>query len=152
MLKLDVAEEFVQADNSKDPNPPVIDPSEKNMAYKMLDKKSRFRIISTSPCLDDRIKANSCVQIQHVQSEMFLSYDTKAIFKFNARKHKNESVQNSTLNHTKLMGERLFNEVDDEDIQSGTRDAIELKPARSNEDAFFILPESITMVENILFI
>ena len=83
---------------------------------------------------------------------MFLSYDTKAISKFNARKHKNESVQNSALNHTKLMGERLFNEVDDEDIQSGTRDAIELKPARSNEDAFFILPESITMVENILFI
>jgi hypothetical protein len=51
---------------------------------------------------------------------MFLSYDSKAIFKFNARKHKNEKnqsgIENSTLNNTKLMGERLFNEVDDEDI------------------------------------
>ena len=79
---------------------------------------------------------------------MFLSYDTKAIFKFNTKtlKNKNTSasgIENSTLNNTKLMGDNLFNEVDDEDIQNGTRDAIELKPARSNEDAFFILPESI---------
>ena len=50
------------------------------------------------------------------------------------------------------MGEKLFCEVDDDDIQSGSRDAIELKPARSNEDAFFIIPESVTMVQNILFI
>jgi len=50
------------------------------------------------------------------------------------------------------MGEKLFNEVDDEDITSGSRDAIELKPARSNEDAFFILPEGTAMVESILFI
>ena len=48
---------------------------------------------------------------------MFLSYDTKAIFKFNPKKHKNQSgIENSTLNNTRLMGERLFNEVDDEDI------------------------------------
>ena len=39
-------------------------------------------------------------------------------------------------------GDSLFYPVDDDDIQSGTRDAIELKPARSNEDAFFIIPEN----------
>ena len=63
-------------------------------------------------------KANSCVQIQHVDSEMFLSYDTKALFKFNAKKHKNDQsgINNSMMNNTRLMGERLFNEVDDEDI------------------------------------
>ena len=31
--------------------------------YTDLDKRSRFRIISTSPSLDQRIKSNSCVQI-----------------------------------------------------------------------------------------
>jgi len=116
MLKLDNADEFVQYD--KEGNEYNLSPDGKpGNTYKSLDKKSRFRIISTSPSLDDRIKANSCVQIQHVESEMFLSYDTKAIFKFNARKHKNMSgIDNSILNNTKLMGERLFNEVDDEDI------------------------------------
>jgi hypothetical protein len=116
MLKLDNADEFVQYD--KEGNEYNLSPDGKSgNTYKLLDKKSRFRIISTSPSLDDRIKANSCVQIQHVESEMFLSYDTKAIFKFNARKHKNMSgIDNSILNNTKLMGERLFNEVDDEDI------------------------------------
>ena len=77
MLKLDNVEEFVQYD--KEGKEIQYD---SGTHYKMLDKKSRFRIISTSPCLDDRIKANSCVQIQHVESEMFLSYDSKAIFKF----------------------------------------------------------------------
>jgi hypothetical protein len=31
--------------------------------YEELDKRSRFRIITTSPSLDTRIKSNSCVQI-----------------------------------------------------------------------------------------
>jgi hypothetical protein len=31
--------------------------------YADLDRRSRFRIISTSPSLDTRIKSNSCVQI-----------------------------------------------------------------------------------------
>lgn len=35
----------------------------------------------------------------------------------------------------------LYHPVDDDDIQIGTRDAIELKPQNSNEDAFFIMPE-----------
>lgn len=48
--------------------------------------------------------------------------------------------------------EHLFWPVDDDDIQSGTRDAIELKPARSNEDAFFILPETQGVLQSILFI
>jgi hypothetical protein len=32
--------------------------------------------------------------------------------------------------------------VEREDIISGTRDAVELKPIMSNEDAFFMIPES----------
>ena len=42
--------------------------------------------------------------------------------------------------------------VDDDDIQSGTREAIELKPEKSNENAFFIIPENKSMLQNILFI
>jgi hypothetical protein len=42
--------------------------------------------------------------------------------------------------------------VDDDDIQSGSRDAIELKPARSNEDAFFMIPENPSVLQSILFI
>ena len=42
--------------------------------------------------------------------------------------------------------------MDDDDLQSGTRDPIELKPARSNEDAFFIIPEEKPVLESILFI
>ena len=52
----------------------------KKCDYKYIDEWSRFRIISTSPSLDDRIKSNSCVQIQHVKSDMFLSYEKKAMF------------------------------------------------------------------------
>lgn len=42
--------------------------------YDEIDVRSRFRIISTSPSLDPRIKTNSCVQIQHVESGFYLSY------------------------------------------------------------------------------
>jgi hypothetical protein len=42
--------------------------------------------------------------------------------------------------------------VDDDDIQSGTRDVIELKPHQSNEDAFFIMPERKVVFNSILFI
>ena len=53
----------------------------KKLDYKYIDERSRFRIISTSrQGLDDRIKSNSCVQIQHVKSDMFLSYEKKAMF------------------------------------------------------------------------
>jgi hypothetical protein len=44
--------------------------------YEELDVRSRFRLISTSPSLDDRIKNSSCIQIQHVASEMYFSYQT----------------------------------------------------------------------------
>lgn len=49
-------------------------------------------------------------------------------------------------------GDSLYNPLDDDDIQSGSRDAIELKPARSNEDAFFIIPENPETLKSILFI
>jgi hypothetical protein len=52
--------------------------------YYELDRRSRFRIISTSPSLDTRIQSNSCVQIQHVASEMYLSNDTRSQFRLNA--------------------------------------------------------------------
>jgi len=42
--------------------------------------------------------------------------------------------------------------VDIDDIQSGSRDAVELTPARSNEDAFFIIPEQKSVLNSILFI
>jgi len=56
------------------------------------------------------------------------------------------------LSTNKIGNDKLFWPVDDDDLQSGTRDAIELKPARSNEDAFFIIPERQSVLENILFI
>jgi hypothetical protein len=49
-------------------------------------------------------------------------------------------------------GDSLFYPVDDDDIQSGSKDAIELKPAKSNEDAFFIIPEKPEVLKSILFI
>jgi hypothetical protein len=48
--------------------------------YNELDQRSLLRIISTSPSLDNRIKINSCVQIQHVMTDMFLSYKLTASF------------------------------------------------------------------------
>jgi hypothetical protein len=38
--------------------------------------------------------------------------------------------------------EQLYVPVDRDDIISGTRDAVELKPIMSNEDAFFMIPET----------
>lgn len=46
----------------------------------------------------------------------------------------------------------MYYQVEADDIQSGSRDAIELKPARSNEDAFFINPENPSVLRDILFI
>ena len=55
----------------------LVDKTEKSpQNYQELDLRSRFRLISTSPSLDNRIKQNSCIQIQHVKSEMYLSYQT----------------------------------------------------------------------------
>lgn len=45
-----------------------------------LDQRSRFRIISTNPSLDPRIKSFSCVQLEHVASEMYLAYETRSMF------------------------------------------------------------------------
>lgn len=60
-----------------------------------------------------------------------------------------EEMRNSSFKRDKLSQmasesktEILYTPVDVDDIQSGTRDAIELKPAKSNEDAFFIIPEN----------
>ena len=50
------------------------------ISYEDLDQRSRFKIISTSPSLDPRIKVNSCVQIQHVMTETFLSYKSTTSF------------------------------------------------------------------------
>lgn len=48
--------------------------------------------------------------------------------------------------------EKYYLPVDDDDIQCGTRDAIDLKATRSNENAFFINPEQKSVLQNILFI
>ena len=42
--------------------------------------------------------------------------------------------------------------MDDDDIQCGTRNVIDLKATRSNENAFFINPEQKSVLQNILFI
>lgn len=47
---------------------------------------------------------------------------------------------------------KFYFPVDDDDIQSGLRVAIELKPGGSNEDAFFILPEKQAVLQSIMFI
>lgn len=124
--------------------------------YAEMDRRSRFSIISTSPSLDPRIKVQSCVQIQHCACEMYLSYQSLTTF--------GGSVQNivskpfpvhemkSDNAHGLIPDENLFYPVDDDDIQNGSRDPIELKPQKSNEDAFFILPERKEVLESILFI
>lgn len=48
--------------------------------------------------------------------------------------------------------EVLYVPVERDDIISGTRDAIELKPIMSNEDAFFMIPETEEVLQSILFI
>lgn len=58
----------------------IKDPGVALSTYAEIDRRSRFRIISTSPSLDTRIKINSCLQIQHVATEMFLSYETTTQF------------------------------------------------------------------------
>ena len=74
--------------------------------YEELDKRSRFRIITTSPSLDTRIKSNSCVQIQHVNSEMYLSYE---------RKQGSLEVQN-----TQQLEKELQMTIDEEDQNRST--------------------------------
>jgi hypothetical protein len=62
-----------------------------------------------------------------------------------------QSDPNKSVRPTE-KGDSLFYPVDEEDIQSGSRDAIELKPQRSNEDAFFIIPENPQVLKSILFV
>ena len=91
----------------------------KKCDYKFIDERSRFRIISTSPSLDDRIKSHSCVQIQHVKSEMFLSYETKSNLQVSKQTKHGDTKSHSSMNMTRALGEKLYCEVDDDDIQSG---------------------------------
>lgn len=81
---------------------------------------------------------------------MFLSYETKSSFAINKKSTTKtggeDNRSTSDLNISRGLGEKLYCEVDDDDIQSGTRDAIELKPSRSNEDAFFIMPENVKLI------
>lgn len=129
-------------------------------SYDELDQRSRFRIISTSPSLDTRIKTNSCVQIQHIQSEMFLSYAQRISFAGKVKppeEKKPATLQVPNLGATMGsaladMDDILFQVVDPDDIQNGTRDAVELKPERSNEDAFFLIPEKKGTLDSIFFI
>jgi hypothetical protein len=109
--------------------------------------------------LDTRIKSNSCVQIQHVASERYLSYETKTTFTGAARasdsRPQDEEARKSQTAGSRLAGDgsdRLYWPVDDDDIQAGSRDAVELKPSRSNEDAFFVIPENPSVLQSILFI
>jgi hypothetical protein len=52
------------ADMNKYENYDLEDRTEKSpQTYEELDIRSRFRLISTSPSLDDRIKCSSCIQI-----------------------------------------------------------------------------------------
>lgn len=53
---------------------------------------------------------------------------------------------------SEMIDDKYYLPVDDDDIQCGTRDAIDLKATRSNENAFFIIPESKAVLQNILFI
>lgn len=55
-----------------------------------LDIRSRFRIISTNPSLDPRINQFSCVQMQHVTSDMYLAYESKSMFAGVAEARKEE--------------------------------------------------------------
>lgn len=71
-----VPKEMSELDNAKFYSMEASSPS-CPIDYNDLDRRSRFRIISTSPSLDTRIQCNSCVQIQHVNSEMYLSYDSR---------------------------------------------------------------------------
>lgn len=137
--------------------------------YEDLDRRSRFRIFSTSPSLDTRIVRNSCVQIQHVMTDMYITYKEETVFNSKmpvlaAKKIESElNVSDLTgresqfkskreLNASKGEMEQLYCEVDDDDIQTGSRDAVELKPGRTNDDAFFIIPEDDEIIKNLLFI
>lgn len=87
-----------------------------------------------------------------------MSYEVKTTFsgQKNSDGHANgEGARKSKTDGSKLGGDgsdRLYWPVDDDDIQAGSRDAVELKPTRSNEDAFFIIPEDPSVLRSILFI
>ena len=123
--------------------------------YAEMDRRSRFSIISTSPSLDPRIKVQSCVQIQHCACEMYLSYQSMTTFggviNIISKAHPTSEIKEGDA-HGLIPDEHLFFPVDDDDIQNGSRDPIELKPLKSNEDAFFILPEKEEVLRSILFI
>lgn len=60
------------------------------------------------------------------------------------------------MDRSRVEGEEpkvsLYQPVGDEDIQTGTRDAIELKQDKLNEDAYFVIPEPRGSISDILFI
>lgn len=78
--------------------------------------------------------------MQHCKSQQFLSMKKKALFTVKPRPKENEEevpeeqVQQST---TEFQG-KLYQELDDEDINHVNRHVIELKAQAGYEDAFFI--------------
>ena len=107
-----------------------------------LEESTLFTFISTNVDNDSRIKNFSCVKIQHVKSQLYLSMKKKALFNVRPKPvDPEEELQEQQLqqqaNSTEFQG-KLFQELEDEDINHVNRHVIELKQQAGYEDAFFI--------------
>jgi hypothetical protein len=94
-----------------------------------LEDSTLFRLISTNVDNDSRLKDYSCVKIQHVKSGLYLTQRKLSYFVVDKKVASGGDEGD--------LG-KLYQPLDDEDINNASRVVIELKEEAGYEDAFFI--------------
>jgi len=110
-----------------------------------FDEKSLFKLNSTTVDVDSRIRANSCLKIQHDATGNFLStkQNTWNIEDANLYGRQSEALdiyQDAKGQRKTRQEEASFNPLDHDELYKTDNFVVELSERASNEDAFLIVP------------
>lgn len=111
---------------------------------KELEDNTLFRLISTTVDNDNRLKDFSCVKIQHVKSGKYLSRLKDGHFIVEKKAASGGSDDDG-------IG-KLYQPLDDEEVNNALRNVIELKDQAGYEDAFFINIVDQEVLKDIMFV
>lgn len=93
---------------------------------KDFEDNTLFSFISTNVDNDSRIKNFSCVKVQHVKSGLYLSMKKRALFQI-TKPAQNDDENSSQQQQDGEFHGKLFEPLDDEEINHANRHVIELK-------------------------
>jgi hypothetical protein len=114
-----------------------------------MDTTSLFRLNSTTVDVDNRIRNNSCIKIQHVHTGGYLSTKSNSTWNIeDATGHAGKLEEGGGdkfegtdgIRRNKGKETQIFHPLDDDELFNCESFIIELSEKASNEDAFLIIP------------